>query len=270
MTARIDSDGVTAILGGIRALDEVVSEEDAGDTKKLAELLTRMKKDVAALQQQWRPRAIDFADVPLSSSAAVRLRHGFGGRVRYQVLDTSVGGGLSPVLATRSSTDDDTLELDAYAPVVLVLTSDFTTTSATAQSTALTFPVRDGERWLVEFWGFAGCSTADGMKYAIGAPSGSTIDGILDSSLGSSTTDARVAITAVNTLTSAVHTVAGGERDDYINARLTISGSGSVTIQVASTTGGDTTTLRDLACLRAMRMRTSVTSTATIRVEEAG
>lgn len=270
MSANIDAQRTVRLLDGQREPDDVITPEDVQDPQKLSRMVGEMKRQLAVLARQWRPRRIDYEGVTVSSSSSVRLRHGFGGRVRYSVLESSRGGGLGPVVATGTATDNDLLDLDLYQPVVLVLESDFTTTSATAQSTALTFPVRDGERWLVEFWGFAGCSTADGMKYAIGAPSGSTIDGILDSSLGSSTTDARVNITAVNTLTSAVHTVAGGERDDYINARLTISGSGSVTIQVASTTGGDTTTLRDLACLRAMRMRTSVTSTATIRVEEAG
>lgn len=270
MTARIASDGAVLRIDSRRTPDESVTAKDVEDSETLAQILGRILREQAAMRQTFVPRRIDYEGVTLSSSASVRLEHGLGGRVTYSVVGLEDGGGVMPVLAQADGSDDGSLVLDAYLPVVLVLGSTFTTTSATAQNTALTFPVRDGEQWLVEFWGFAGCSTLNGMKYAIGAPSGSTVDGILDSSLGASTTDARVAITAVNTLTSAVHTVAGGERDDHINARLTIVGSGSVTIQVASNTGGDTTTLRSLACLRATRMRTSVTTTATIRVEEAG
>lgn len=274
MSANFDIDGIVKQLDGRVAPDEVVSEEDAGDVAKLSKLLTRIVREQAEARRRATPQRLDFEDIAISSSAPVRLHHGLGGRVRYAVHGLSTGGGLAPVFAQSSATDENTLVLDAYQPVVLYLPSNFTTTSNTAQSTALTFPVRTGEQWLVLFWGFAGCSTANGMKYAIGAPAGSTVDGILDSSLTSATDDAHVAITAVNTLTSAVHTVAGGQRDDFISARLGIAASGSVTIQVASNTGGDTTTLRSYAALIGLRMRagsaTFAPTRATVRVEEAG
>jgi len=275
MTAAIESDGTVRPLDGKAAPDAIVTEDDVQEPSKLAKILTRVIREIAGLKRQFVRERIDFEDVEISSSKSVMLAHGFGGRVRYSIGAWSAAGGLPPVLATSSSTDNDTLVLDAYEPVLLYLPSTFTTTAATATSTVLTFPVRAGEYWLVEFWGFAGCDTLNGVKYAIGAPSGTTIDGILDSSLGSATTDAKVQITAVNTLTSAVHTVAANERDDYINARLLIgSTAGSVTIQLASNTAGDTTTLRSLACLRAQRMRagaaTYVAGKATICVEEAG
>jgi hypothetical protein len=274
VTATINSSGDVLPLDGARAPEEAMTEEDAADPARVARVITRLLKGQAELERRRSPERIDFEDVVISSSAPVQLQHGMGGRVRYSLQDMSRGGGLAPTLARASSTDEDTLVLDAYQPVAIYLTADFTTTSATAQNTALTFPVRNGEVWMLEYWGFAGCSTVNGMCYAIGAPTGTVVDGILDSSLGAATTDARVQITAVNTLTSAVHTVAGGQRDDYINARLAIVGNGSVTIQAASATGGDTTTIRDYACVLAVRLRAASTTfaatTATIRVEAAG
>lgn len=274
MTAAIEQDGTVRPLDARTAPDEVLTEQDVQDAPKLAKLLTRIRKDIATLGRRFAPRRIDYEDVEVSSSKAVMLHHGFGGRVRYWLADWAAAGGLPPVLSKGSTTDNDTLVLDAYQPVVIYLPSAFTTTLATAQDTLLTFPVRSGEVWLVEVWAFGGSSTVNGMKYAIGAPTGSTVDGYLDSSSTTEESDQIEQITAINTLTAAVHVTAGGTRPDYINARLSIAASGSVTIQAASTTGGDTTTIRSFACLRAVRMRagasTYVPGKATIAVEEAG
>lgn len=145
-------------------------------------------------------------------------------------------------------------DLEYQVPIQIALLKNFTTTAATAQDTLLSFPVEDGDLWLVEYWGLAGCSgSANGMKYAIKAPASSVVSGVLDSSLTNAVDDAHVQITAVNTLTSAVHTVNGGTRDDYLNVRLKIVGSGRVTLQACSTTATNTTTIAALAVLRATR-----------------
>ncbi len=132
---------------------------------------------------------------------------------------------------------------------------DWTTTAATAQTVKnFTFPVLDGECWCVEFWGLAGCSgSANGMKYAIGAPPRSTVSGVLDSSLTNAIDDAHVQFSAPDTLTSAVHTVNGGFRDDYINVRIKVAGNGAISLRACSTTATNTTTIKALAYMRAKK-----------------
>lgn len=148
------------------------------------------------------------------------------------------------------------LRLAAAERHSLMLTDAFTTTIATATSTKLTFPVRAEEIWDIDYYGAAGCAgDALGMKYAIAAPTGSTIAGYLDSNLANSTDDTHVAISAVNTLTSAVHTVNGGTRPDHINVRIKVGHvDGSITLQAACTTAGRTTTIDAGAYLRAHRV----------------
>lgn len=155
--------------------------------------------------------------------------------------------------ALANDTDDRvaTLETNAYRQVSLL--KDYTTTEATAQTTPLSVTVAKGDIWHVEFWGLAGCSTVNGMKYALKAPVGSTVSGTLHSSLGSATTLAYSTVSAPNTLSSAVHTVAGGLRGDWMTARVRVAADGVIAIQVASNTAGDTTTLGALATMRLTR-----------------
>ena len=136
----------------------------------------------------------------------------------------------------------------------LVLKETFTTTSDLAQSTKFAVRVKDGDKLVLEYWGLAGCSgSANGMKYAIGAPSRSTIQGILDSSLTTAIDDSHQQILLVNTLTTAVHTVNGGNRDDYINARIKVVGDGVVVLRACSTTSGNITTILRGALMRVRR-----------------
>jgi len=152
--------------------------------------------------------------------------------------------------------DGRLVDVEYDKPIVRTLLKDFTTTAATAQDTLLSIPVEDGDFWMVEYWGHAGCSgSANGMKYAVKAPAASTISGVLDSSLTTAIDDSHQQITVVNTLTTAVHTVNGGVRDDYMNVRLKVVGAGVITLQACSTTAGNTTTIAALATMRATRFR---------------
>lgn len=146
--------------------------------------------------------------------------------------------------------------LERLVPVVLELAADFTTTLATAQNTKLTFPVALGDVWDVEFWGYGACSTVNGMKYAVAAPSGSVMSGELESSstntlVANWTTQTLVA----SALSAATHVGASNAgRPDRINVRVKVQAAGSITLQVASATAGDTTTLSAKALLRATRV----------------
>ena len=147
--------------------------------------------------------------------------------------------------------------LDARLPPghVIALQKSFTNTETRLKATGLGFAAKKGETWLVEFKGNAGCSgSADGMKFGILAPTGTTITGALDSSLGSATTDAHVQLTAVNTATSAVHTVDGGSRDDEAYFVATMLADGRLDWAIQPTTATNIATLAAKAWIRATRL----------------
>src|SRR5215469_7795096 len=129
--------------------------------------------------------------------------------------------------------------------LALRLTSNFTTTSTSAQPTALSFSIGDNEVWIVDCQITAQCSSTGGIAYAVAAPTGATIEGWVKSSTSAITTLSYQRLTAINTLTStALHTVATTPAPDMIRFTITNgSTAGVVTIEVASKTSGQTTTL---------------------------
>ena len=146
--------------------------------------------------------------------------------------------------------------VEARRVVSLMLEEDFTTTAATAQSTKLSFAVVKGESWDVEVCGNGGCSTVDGMKYAIACPAGSVLSGELDSSSANIAVAnwTRQALTA-STLSAATHVGAtNAGRPDRINARVTVGADGFITLQAASATAADTTTVYAKTYLRASKV----------------
>lgn len=140
-----------------------------------------------------------------------------------------------------------------FIPINIVLPKAITTTRATAVTTKLGIRVRRGDTWIMEYWGRGGSSTINGMKYAVMAPTGSEVLGILHSSLGAITTLAYPQISAINTLTSAVHTVAGGTRDDYLNVRVKVVRDGLLALGFSANTAGDTATIAAKALARFSR-----------------
>jgi hypothetical protein len=134
------------------------------------------------------------------------------------------------------------------------LASNFTTTSTTAASTALSFNVVAGETWVVDVQMTAQCSSTGGTKYAVAAPAGSTVEGWLYSSTSALTTLSYQRITAIGTLTgTAVHTVATTPAPDVLRFVVVAGASGAVTVQAASGTSGQTTTIFQGASLIARR-----------------
>lgn len=137
------------------------------------------------------------------------------------------------------------------------LSSNFTTTSTSATPTNLTFPVKSGEVWILEFDGVAQCSSTGGSAYAIDAPGGSTVKGWLDSTTSGLSARSLDQISTPSTLTgTAVHAVAATPAPDRIVATVTAGADGDVTIQAASQTSMQTTTIFAGATLRARRAAT--------------
>lgn len=135
------------------------------------------------------------------------------------------------------------------------LTTNFTTTATGATSTALTFNIAANEVWVVDVQLTTQCSSTGGVKYAISAPTGATIEGWIYSSTSAITTLSYQRLTAIATLnTTALHTVAATPAPDVIRFTI-INGStaGQVTIQAASVTSGQTTTIFTGSSLRAQR-----------------
>jgi len=138
--------------------------------------------------------------------------------------------------------------------VAVALSSNFTTTAATAQNTSLTFNVKAGETWTVTVQATAQCSSTGGVKWAIAAPTGSTIQGWIYSSTSAITTLSYQQITAINTLNgTALHTVATTPGPDVLAFTVVAGATGAVTVQAASGTSGQTTTVFSGSSLVAYR-----------------
>lgn len=135
-------------------------------------------------------------------------------------------------------------DLYSRQPLSIALEKDFTTTSTTAALSALRFPCKKGALYVVEGAFRSGNSgSAGGLKFALIAPTGSTCSGHLDSTLANQDSSTVQNITAINTLTGAVHTVNGSTRADRMNVRVKAGADGIIGVAIATATGGDTATL---------------------------
>jgi hypothetical protein len=138
--------------------------------------------------------------------------------------------------------------------VATALAANFTTTSTTP-STIFSFNIAANEIWVVDVQITAQCSSTGGTKYQVAAPAGATIEGWLYSSLGAVTTLSYQRITAINTLNAtAVHIVATTPAPDVIRFTITNSSTpGTVAVQAASVTSGQTTTVFAKSSIAAYR-----------------
>lgn len=136
------------------------------------------------------------------------------------------------------------------------LSANFTTTLATAVSTNLTFQALANEVWVVDVQMTVQCSAAGGVKLAIGAPAGATVEGWFYSSGAAILTLIYQRITAINTLLATLtHTVATTPAGDVVRFLVTIGATpGAVTIQLASGTAGQTTTAFAGSWMKARRV----------------
>lgn len=262
-----------------------VREEDVKEPGKLAEVLRQLSRRLTAVEAAIPPEATEFEVTLGTGGALTTIAHHLNSAVRWYVTQWSqVGGTAYPVKAPQlvqdASSDANSLVLRSYvagkaivrvepasgqlepgetvtqteSPQLSVLTSDFTTTttSSPGDSTGLSFTGKAGERWSIFFQGTAGDSNAAGMKYSIIAPTSSTMAVTHYSSSGAITTRSYQVITSINTLSNAIHTVAGGQRDDQIVGSILLGGDGTVSIGAASVAG--TATVYQHSFLRAERI----------------
>lgn len=125
------------------------------------------------------------------------------------------------------------------------LSSNFTTANVSGAPTNLSVPVGANEYWIFEYQLTTQAGGNAGMKYSIAAPTGSTIEGWIYSSLGAITTMSFQRLTAINTLnTTALHTVATTPGPDTIAFVLRTGATpGNVTLQAASGNSNQTLTI---------------------------
>jgi hypothetical protein len=103
------------------AADELVPESDVTDASKLAKLLTRLVKGLAEIQRRFTPRRTDFEDVLVPTGDYVQFPHGFGGRVRWWVVDKA---GAEPSLLRDypdGRSDANTLVLYSYTEALVTV-----------------------------------------------------------------------------------------------------------------------------------------------------
>lgn len=112
---------VVDAFGRVRSLllskepPEEVTEEQVKNAKTLSRLQMRVLRSLAALERRPAPRRIDFEDVEVNGDGLTvyTFSHGFGGRVRWWVVDClDTSGGLH----TADTTDENTLVLLSEQP----------------------------------------------------------------------------------------------------------------------------------------------------------
>lgn len=141
--------------------------------------------------------------------------------------------------------------------ILLCMAQKFTTSSQRLQPTVLSFPVKKGDLWFIEFWGLGHSAGAGGINYAVFGPPNSLVSGVLESS----TFNTAVAqwfsqtITTLNTQTlgpcHAGATDAG--RPDRLRARVECKSDGDIAIAAATVTAASLSTIDAQAMLRATR-----------------
>lgn len=125
------------------------------------------------------------------------------------------------------------------------LMASLVTTNLTPTNSNLSFPIGANEVWCVVVQLTAQCSASGGMKYAVGAPTGATVEGWVFSSGAAITTPVYQRLTTINTLTPvAMHTaVAIPTPDVIVFTIMNGATAGTITLQAASVTAGQTTTI---------------------------
>lgn len=112
--ARITSGGTVFKLDGT-PVHQRATEADVQEPRKLARLLTDAHKAAAEVAARHDPARVDHEDIVVDATGATqyRLHHGFGGRVRWWVVDWR-SATAGPQLVYSSSSDNDTLVLVSY------------------------------------------------------------------------------------------------------------------------------------------------------------
>lgn len=115
-SARVDSAGTVTQLGPRVVQQETFTAEDAEDPEKVARAINDLRAKETKRSSDWRPREMEFEDIVVTGDGVTKtpLAHGFGGRVRYWIVDVAPGSGGAPDLERHADTDDNTLVLISW------------------------------------------------------------------------------------------------------------------------------------------------------------
>lgn len=141
---------------------------------------------------------------------------------------------------------------DTDTTIGMALLALQSTTLATAVDTLLTFAVLAGEVWHVEFDALLTCGTG-GVKLGVNAPAASTVVGQVFGAASSATLFNSAPIAAIATPVGAL-AVSGASRVARMTATVTVAADGALTVQLASVTAGQTSTIQAGASLRARKL----------------
>jgi len=133
--------------------------------------------------------------------------------------------------------------------------SNFTTTNNTATTvTGLTFNIGANEEWVIDVALTTQCSSTGGVKYAISVPATASVEGWIQTSTSALTTLSFQRFTSTGLTSTAAHTVATTPGPDVMRVWVKSTGGGTVAIQVASGTSGQTTTVFIGSFMKAQRV----------------
>jgi hypothetical protein len=136
------------------------------------------------------------------------------------------------------------------------LAANGTTTSATNSDAGLSFSIGSSQTWSFCFQAFTQCSAANGHKWGLDIPTGATVEAIVRGSRGSTASIISDSITTDDGQSAAMGTgtyTAGGWVE-IVGTIVNSTTAGSVKLRYASSTGGDTTTIKAGSYVEAHRI----------------
>lgn len=121
MSANVEADGQVKQLDRRPEPDENITEATVKEPARLARLLLKVFRDVAALKRRWAPKQVTIRG-QVSTGVLVdpqrfRFAHQFGGRVDYWLTRVTAPTGADNTLVVEvDETDENTLVVDVYFP----------------------------------------------------------------------------------------------------------------------------------------------------------
>lgn len=111
--AKVTSGGVISTLDGRAPSDIVITAQDVADPERLARMVQEQARKLAVLERRWNPKTLDFEGYAVTSGDTLRLEHGFGGRVRWWVIEwIPTTPGDAALFDQDASTGSNVLALD--------------------------------------------------------------------------------------------------------------------------------------------------------------
>lgn len=118
--AIVRPEGPPRSLVSSREPDEEVTEEQLTEQGYAVRLFMRVLREIAALRRRFVPSRIDFEDRAVGVGTYERFPHGFGGRVRWWVVDKA--GDEPELIRVEPDTLSDKNTLVLYSGVATTVT----------------------------------------------------------------------------------------------------------------------------------------------------